>query len=248
MLKFVILSTAVVLCSASYGGGGGGGYGYHPIEAAIYSNHHTSVYPVPSTRYAKPTYVDVPAGMTPVYINFQSQSSPVYVKQQHYGMSGSYQHSHSYDEPHRLVHEVTKPIQQIVKETIVPSRKVVQTIQPVHESVETKVYKGTHGYGGYGKMGGGGGGGGGGGYGKMYGGGGGGGGGGYGKMGGGGGGGYGKPKYGGEMAGGGYGGGHLPAIDSVRSDRSDMSACSPKSRTCGHQRTERLSRWAIVAM
>lgn len=89
--QFVILSTAVVLCSASYGGGGGGGYGYHPIEAAIYSNHHTSVYPVPSTRYAKPTYVDVPAGMTPVYINFQSQSSPVYVKQQHYGMSGSYQ-------------------------------------------------------------------------------------------------------------------------------------------------------------
>lgn len=92
LLQFFVLSTAVVLCSASYGGGGGGGgYGYHPIEAAIYSNHHVDVIPVHSTRYAKPTYVDVPSGMTPVYINFQSQSSPVYVKQQHYGMSGSYQ-------------------------------------------------------------------------------------------------------------------------------------------------------------
>ncbi|KAJ6219675.1 hypothetical protein RDWZM_005487 [Blomia tropicalis] len=174
MLKFFILSTAVVLCSASYGGyghGGGGGGGYHSIEAAIYSNHKVDVIPVYSSRYSKPTYVDVPSGMTPVYINFQSQSSPVYVKQQHYGMSGSYQKSHSYDEPHTLVHEVNKPIVQEVREVISPYRKVVQTIKPVHEEVVTLVHKGTHGYGGgkggYGGGGGGGYGGGKGGYGKS---------------------------------------------------------------------------------
>ena len=157
-LQFLVLSTTVVLCSAmSYGGGGGGGYGgdggygggggggggygggYHSIEAAIYSNHKVDVIPVHSSRYSKPTYVDVPSGMTPVYINFQSQSSPVYVKQQHYGMSGSYQKSHSYDEPHKLVHEVTKPIVQEVREVIKPYRKVVQTIKPVHEEVLVRV-------------------------------------------------------------------------------------------------------------
>ncbi|OTF70732.1 DFP2-like protein, partial [Euroglyphus maynei] len=163
MLKFFILSTAVVLCGASYGGGGGGGYGgYGSIEAAIYSNHKVDVIPVPSKKgYGAPTYIDVPGGALPVYINFQSQSSPVYVKQQHYGMSGSYQKSYSYDEPHKLVHEVTKPIVQEVREVIKPYRKVVQTIKPVHEEVLTLVHKGTgYGDGGYGGSGGGGGGGG----------------------------------------------------------------------------------------
>lgn len=114
------------------GGGGGGDYGYHPIEAAIYSNHKVDVIPVASHKgYPKPTYVDVPSGVLPVYINFQSQSSPVYVKQKHYGMSGSYQHSHSYDEPHHLKHVVTKPVIQEVNEVITPYRKITQTIKPV---------------------------------------------------------------------------------------------------------------------
>ena len=92
--------------------------------------------PVYSSRYSKPTYVDVPSGMTPVYINFQSQSSPVYVKQQHYGMSGSYQKSHSYDEPHTLVHEVNKPIVQEVREVISPYRKVsVPKKQPKDDAI-----------------------------------------------------------------------------------------------------------------
>lgn len=119
------------------GGGGGGGYGgYHSIEAAVYSHHKTDVIPVPSHKsYPKPTYVDVPSGVQPVYLNFQSQSSPVYVKQKHYGMSGSYQTSHSYDEPHHLKHVVTKPVIQEVHEVIKPVRKVVQTIKPVSIAV-----------------------------------------------------------------------------------------------------------------
>jgi len=169
-----------------YGGGGGGGgyggYGGHSIEAAVHSNHRVDVIPVHTSVQRNPTYVDVPGHPLPVYFNFKSQSSPVYVRQQHYGTKGSYQHSSSYDEPHKLVHEVTKPIIQEIKEVIVPRRKIVQVIKPVQEDVLTLVSK--HSGGGYGNGGGG------------YGGGGGG----YGS--GGGGGGYGGGGYGG----GGYGG------------------------------------------
>ncbi len=198
IVQFLILSVAIVMCNAGGYGGGGGGYGggggdyggggggYGGIEAAVYSKRRVELIPVPVyNEYAAPTYIDVPGGQLPVYLNFKSQSSPVYVKQQHYGLPGSYQKSESYDEPHKLVHEVTKPVIQEVREVIAPYRKVVQVIKPVHEEVLTLVSKGVGKYGG----------GGGGGYG----------GGGKGGYGGGGGGGYGGGGYGGGK--GGYGGG-----------------------------------------
>jgi hypothetical protein len=170
-----------------YGGGHGGGHGgYGTIEAAINSKRRLEVIPVPTqNENAAPTYVDVPGGQLPVYLNFKSQSSPVYVKQQHYGQPGSFQKSNSYDEPHKLVQDVTIPVIQEVREVVAPYRKVVQIIKPVNEDKITLVSKGISKYGG----GGGGGGGHGGGYGGQ--------GGGYGGNGGGGHGGYG--------GGGGYG-------------------------------------------
>ena len=163
MLRFVVLSTFAVLCAANhygyghdyghdeyghgYGHGGyGHGYGYS-IPAAVYSHHNVEVVPVKSYGYSKSVSVDVPSTKNPIYMNFQTQSSPLYVNQRHYGAMGSYHHSSSYDEPHKLVHYVTKPVYQELYEVVKPYRKVVQKIQPVHEEVVTVVKKGEHHYG-----------------------------------------------------------------------------------------------------
>ena len=133
-----------------YGGGsGGGGYGGHSIELPIFSKHDIEVIHTPSHREESSTHVEVPGGVLPVYMTFKTESSPIYVKQVHKNRGGSYQRSSSKDEPHHLVHEVTKPVIQELREIITPYRKVVQVIEPVKEERLTKVHKGeSKGYGG----------------------------------------------------------------------------------------------------
>ncbi len=157
----MILSVAIVLCNGGgygggYGGGHGGGHGgYGTIEAAINSKRRTEIIPVPTqNENGAPTRIDVEGGQLPVYLNFRSQSSPVYVKQQHYGQPGSIQKSNSYDEPHKLVQDVTIPVIQEVREVVAPYRKVVQIIKPVREDKVTLVSKGVGKYGGGGGYGG----------------------------------------------------------------------------------------------
>ena len=48
----------------------------------------------------------------------------------------------SEEEPHRVIHEVVRPVIQELREVIVPYRRVVQEIQPVIEQVQTTVAKG----------------------------------------------------------------------------------------------------------
>ena len=123
---------------------------YHSIELPVKSKHDLEIIKSESHEEDSQTYVDVPGGVLPVYMLFKTQSSPVYVKQEHRGTKGSYQKSDSYDEPHKLVHEVVKPVIQELKEIITPYRKVVQVIEPVKEERLTKVHKGERkgGYGG----------------------------------------------------------------------------------------------------
>ena len=128
-------------------------YGYedsHSVELPIKSYHDVKVIPSPSYIQKHKTQVVVKASDLPVYVTFNSQSSPVYVKQNHKGTRGSYHKSESKDEPHRLVHEVIKPVYQEVKEIIKPYRKVIQVIEPVREERLTKVHK-SEGERGYGK-------------------------------------------------------------------------------------------------
>jgi hypothetical protein len=155
IVQLLILSVAIALCNGGgYGGGGGGGYGgghggYGAIEAAINSKRRLEIIKVPTQNdNGAPTYVDVGGGQLPVYLFFRSQSSPVYVKQQHYSQPGSFQKSNSYDEPHKLVQDVTIPIIQDIREVVAPYRKVVQIIKPVHEDKITLVSKGIGKYGG----------------------------------------------------------------------------------------------------
>ena len=126
-----------------YGGGGsGGGYGGQAIPVAIQTRHQVEFRNVPSYGSVSPTTVEVGASPIPLQILFRSSSSSLNVQQSHDGASGSTQESSSQDEPHRLVHSVTKPIIQEVREVITPFRKITQEIQPVQEEILTIVARG----------------------------------------------------------------------------------------------------------
>lgn len=134
------------------GGGGGGGFGFGSnsggnagqfagqlIPAAIHTVHNIEFRDVPSTGSFNPATIEVGAQSIPLMILFRSSSSTLNIQQAHDGAQGSTQESSSEDEPHRLVHSVTKPIIQEVHEVITPFRKITQEIQPVQEEIQTIV-------------------------------------------------------------------------------------------------------------
>jgi len=142
MYKLAVLSVLLGFCAAYK-------EDYHSIELPVKSKHDLEIIKSESHEDEHSTHVDIPSGVLPVYMTFKTQSSPLYVKQEHKGTKGSYQKSDSKDEPHKLVHEVVKPVIQELKEIITPYRKVIQVIEPVREERLTKVHKGER-KGGYG--------------------------------------------------------------------------------------------------
>jgi hypothetical protein len=91
----------------------------------------------------QPQIVEVDAGQLPLTIHFKSASSNINVVQTHQPSdAGEIKQTSSEDEPHRLVHEVTKPIIQEVREIITPFRRVIQEIRPVQEEIQTIVARG----------------------------------------------------------------------------------------------------------
>jgi hypothetical protein len=118
-------------------------YNYGPLEAAIHSRRTVQIIPVPYARNLHaPQVIEVLGEQLPVQIHFRSISSPVSLLQSHETLPGRIQHSSSQDEPHKLVHEVVKPVIQEVREVIQPYRRVIQEIRPVLEEVNTLVHKG----------------------------------------------------------------------------------------------------------
>lgn len=85
----------------------------------------------------KPQKVIIDATVMPLTIYFRSTSSTVKVIQEHQEGKAEVQHSESDEEPHRLFHEVRKPIIQEIHEVISPYRKIVQEMRPVHQDVQT---------------------------------------------------------------------------------------------------------------
>ena len=122
-------------------GGSSGSGGGQVVQAAIQTRHEIQFKDVPSTGSIEPTTIEVGASPLPLTILFRSASSNLNIQQAHDGAQGSVQETSSEDEPHRLVHSVTKPIIQEVRELIIPSRKIVQEIQPVQEEILTIVAK-----------------------------------------------------------------------------------------------------------
>ena len=142
--------------SGGLGGYGGGlglgnglglGLGYGgpgPLSAAIQS--HRSYEVIPVSTHQEPAHaqiIDVEPIEQPVHVIFRTVSSPVLVQQIHTpGAPGQTEATHSEDEPHRVLHEVVRPVIQEVREVIQPYRRVTQEVRPVLEEVHTVVAKG----------------------------------------------------------------------------------------------------------
>lgn len=118
-------------------------------QLASYVKHREQVVPVKSYGYTKPTHVTVQGGGASVYLNFVSRSSLLVPQFHHVKSKGSIQRTYSVDEPHRLVHTVTRPVIQEVYEVIRPQRRIVQRIEPLQQEITTLVHRdGGAGFGG----------------------------------------------------------------------------------------------------
>jgi hypothetical protein len=115
-----------------------------PVSAAIQSRRTYEVLPSPLPQEpAVPQIIEVEPSIQPVQVIFRSISSPVQVQQIHTpGAPGQVESTNSEDQPHRVTHEVMRPVIQEVREVIQPYRRVVQEVRPVLEEVHTVVAKG----------------------------------------------------------------------------------------------------------
>jgi len=115
-----------------------------PVPAAIQSHRSIEVTPVVLPQEpAVPQVIEVDGEEQPVQVIFRSASSRVLVQQVHTpGAPGQVEATRSEDEPHRVVHEVLRPVIQEVREVIQPYRRVTQEVRPVVEEIHTVVAKG----------------------------------------------------------------------------------------------------------
>ena len=158
-LMLVLISISIVLVQSYVGEGSGSGSGFGPndsqfkdtsggprekILAAVQTKHTFETKPVDIPfEDLEPQIIEVEGGALPLEIHFKSASSRIRVHQSHQaGGAGEVEQTSSEEEPHRLVHEVKKPIIQEVREIITPYRRVIQEIQPVQEEIHTIVAKG----------------------------------------------------------------------------------------------------------
>ncbi|XP_054159723.1 uncharacterized protein LOC128957933 [Oppia nitens] len=121
------------------------GYGSAPAyDAAIQTRRTVELRPVATQQdYSQPQIIEVNPDHVPVQVHFKTGSSRVNVHQSHTpGSPPQVEHASFQDEPHRVVHEVVKPVIQEVREIIQPYRRVTQEIRPVIEEVHTVVHKG----------------------------------------------------------------------------------------------------------
>jgi len=138
--------------SGNYGSAGGfaaaplpyASQGYGGYDAAIQTKRTVELRPVATQQdYAQPQIINVDPDHVPVQVHFRTASSRVNVQQSHTpGAAPQVEHASFQDEPHRVVHEVVKPVIQEVREIIQPYRRVTQEIRPVIEEVHTVVHKG----------------------------------------------------------------------------------------------------------
>jgi len=116
---------------------------YGPIEAAVHTRRTFEVRPVLLQQdLAVPQVLEVSPNYEAVQIHFRTASSRLNAIQSHESSPGTIEHTASEDAPHKLVHEVRKPVIQEVREVILPFRRITQEILPVAEEIHTIVHKG----------------------------------------------------------------------------------------------------------
>ena len=116
---------------------------YGPIDAAIHTRRTFEVRPVLSEQtIGQPQVIDISPNYEAVQIHFRTASTRLNAIQSHESQAGAVEHTASQDAPHRLVHDIQKPVIQEVREVIQPYRRITQEIRPVIEEVHTIVHKG----------------------------------------------------------------------------------------------------------
>ncbi|XP_054159766.1 uncharacterized protein LOC128957977 [Oppia nitens] len=122
---------------------------YEPTYEKTYSSpvsayRHVEIKPIQTQGYGGKDHVIDVKDDQPIVIHFRTHANRVKVEQTRIpDHPPQVEHQKSEDEPHRVVHEVYKPVIQEVREIIQPFRKVIQQVQPVVEEVQTVVHKGT---------------------------------------------------------------------------------------------------------
>jgi len=112
------------------------------LAADISSQRTVDVIPIQTESLAplEKTILQVGGGLSPVEVLFRTRSSTLKVRQKHHSQpGGTVDQTVSNEEPFRLLHKLTRPVIQEVREVIQPYRKVVQEIQPVQEKIVTYV-------------------------------------------------------------------------------------------------------------
>lgn len=109
-------------------------YGYGQQAAGGYLS--------PQGGYQKGKEISVTPDHKPITLHYRTHSQPIMVHQTRIpGPKPEVKYTKSHEDPHRVVHEVIRPIIQEVHEIIQPYRRVVQQVQPVIEEVRTVVAK-----------------------------------------------------------------------------------------------------------
>ncbi|CAG2161375.1 unnamed protein product [Oppiella nova] len=111
-------------------------------SAPIHAYRNVEIKPIQMQGYGGKDHLIEVKDDQPIVIHFRTHANRIKVEQTRIpDHPKEVEHQKSEDEPHRVVHEVYKPVIQEVREIIQPFRKVVQQVQPVVEEVQTVVHK-----------------------------------------------------------------------------------------------------------
>lgn len=115
---------------------------YVPNRENIYSRQFSSGKMVVASSDIANSVIDINNDAPlPLTLRFNSQTSPINSVINHIGTPGRVRKSSSVDEPDVLMHVVTKPVLQRLKEVIRPYREIIRSVQPVRENIQTVMAK-----------------------------------------------------------------------------------------------------------
>uniref|UniRef100_A0A6P6YEY6 Uncharacterized protein LOC113797800 n=1 Tax=Dermatophagoides pteronyssinus TaxID=6956 RepID=A0A6P6YEY6_DERPT len=115
-----------------------------PVEMAVHSKKTIEVIPVKfeDGNDGEPQVIEISPYEVPVSIVFKTQTNKLNVNQEHKSEPAEEpKEINSEEEPHRVIHNVYRPVIQEVTEVVQPFRKVVQKVEPVIEEMKTIISK-----------------------------------------------------------------------------------------------------------
>ncbi|KAH9401009.1 hypothetical protein TYRP_002594 [Tyrophagus putrescentiae] len=115
-----------------------------PVEAAVHTKKTIEVIPVrfEEPKEGEPQVIEISPYEVPLSIVFKTATNKINVNQEHRSETPEeVKETTSEEEPHRVVHNVYRPVIQEVTEVIQPIRKMLQRVEPVIEEMKTIISK-----------------------------------------------------------------------------------------------------------